>query len=587
MMYPREYQKELAKQIKGIAFNVILLKSTFDKNEFLSYQASMRSKVLAEKKAYDDAELLFYSHQLFSKSTGKASSLSEVERSLIIDLAERALIQYKADQNWLGHLEAVANMSYTLNFVMEENNNFIDEHMILALTNLRVIDLNPFFCENFIDDYSNYFNKTTNSNLKEQFHLSINVLFENWVAIGENMLKIDPKVVPMGKFELDYLDYFVRASDLPVGNITLTEEMLRHKLRTGILLDEYDGGTDPIYMIVSVLEEMHPKFEDNLELLNEVIDYLNNSLIYWEGMTLKEVIKSCSRFNSVLDDASVDKIIYLVSGVSKQKKLTGNWPKGRFAFFDVETTGLHPEGGDKIVEWAVVIVEDGEIVDREQMLVNPMRRIPPRLTQEVHGISDNMVKDKPIFADTSIRLISMIRESVIVAHKANFDARFLGYELGKIQKGIQSLKFIDSIKIAKHFHRSSANYSLGNLCHQFGIDTSGAHRAMKDVEMMYLLFDEFFKKNQAINYHMLLEIGLISTPKIDLVAACQVNNIMVTIGLEYTISYLSKNNERTTRKIRIDNIIRKNNEYILEAYCYTRLNKRSFLSSRIIGIVED
>ena len=86
---------------------------------------------------------------------------------------------------------------------------------------------------------------------------------------------------------------------------------------------------------------------------------------------------------------------------------------------------------------------------------------------------------------------------------------------------------------------------------------------------------------------MLLEIGLIKTPKIDLLAACRVNDIMVTIGFEYTISYLSKNNERTTRKIRIDNIIRKNNEFILEAYCYTRLDNRSFLSSRIIGIVEE
>lgn len=98
-----------------------------------------------------------------------------------------------------------------------------------------------------------------------------------------------------------------------------------------------------------------------------------------------------------------------------------------FAIIDVETTGLFPDGHDRVIELAIVHAdEDGRIVDRWETLVNPGRDLG---LQQKHGIRAADVLDAPAFGDIAREVAELIAGRVPVAHNASFDSRFLFAEL--------------------------------------------------------------------------------------------------------------------------------------------------------------
>ena len=124
----------------------------------------------------------------------------------------------------------------------------------------------------------------------------------------------------------------------------------------------------------------------------------------------------------------------------------------RQIFLDTETTGLDPNQGHRIIEIAAI-----EMLNRQQTnnrfhtYINPERDIDPA-AQEVHGISLDFLKDKPLFNDISDSFLSFIEGAELIIHNAPFDIGFLNMELGKIEKKKveeYSFKITDSLKLAK------------------------------------------------------------------------------------------------------------------------------------------
>jgi len=95
----------------------------------------------------------------------------------------------------------------------------------------------------------------------------------------------------------------------------------------------------------------------------------------------------------------------------------------RLAYVDLETTGGRPTR-DRITEIALVLVDDGNVVERWGSLVNPEVRIPEQI-QRLTGISPAMVEDAPVFADIIHAIIVRLEGRVVVAHNARFDTAFL------------------------------------------------------------------------------------------------------------------------------------------------------------------
>ena len=153
-----------------------------------------------------------------------------------------------------------------------------------------------------------------------------------------------------------------------------------------------------------------------------------------------------------------------------------------FVVFDLETTGFSPRF-DEVTEIGAVKIRDGRIVDRFSTFVNPMQPIPPRVVELTH-ITNDMVADADPIDVVLPRFEAFIGDSILVAHNASFDSRFIEFR----RKGKVPYPTIDTLLLARSLDIQVKNYKLGTLAKRFGINLQGAHRAVNDAEATAELF---------------------------------------------------------------------------------------------------
>ena len=141
----------------------------------------------------------------------------------------------------------------------------------------------------------------------------------------------------------------------------------------------------------------------------------------------------------------------------------------REIILDTETTGLNPFQGDKIIEIAAIELIDHISTEKKfHCYINPERDIP-ETSQQIHNISYEMVKDKPIFKDIIDEFLSFIKNDTIIIHNANFDLKFLNYELSLCGFNNLQNNVIDTLSIARSKYPGSS-VSLDSLCKRFDVD---------------------------------------------------------------------------------------------------------------------
>ncbi|MBU6339578.1 MAG: DNA polymerase III subunit epsilon [Rickettsiales bacterium] len=159
---------------------------------------------------------------------------------------------------------------------------------------------------------------------------------------------------------------------------------------------------------------------------------------------------------------------------------------------DIETTGLNPNEGHKIVEIACV-----EIINKVRSgkvfhtYVNPRRDMPAEAFA-IHGISTEFLQDKPIFDHIVHKFLDFTKDATLVIHNAAFDTKFLNHELSIL--GLEPIKkenVVDSLIIARNKFPGAQN-SLDALCKRFGIDLSKRekHGALLDTELLVDVYVE-------------------------------------------------------------------------------------------------
>lgn len=153
---------------------------------------------------------------------------------------------------------------------------------------------------------------------------------------------------------------------------------------------------------------------------------------------------------------------------------------------DTETTGLDPEDGHRIVEIAGVELMNTLPTGRVyHQYINPERSMPPDAFQ-VHGLGDDFLRDKPVFADVVEAFLAFIGDTPLVIHNAAFDMRMINAELTRLgRRALPNQQAIDTLAMAKRaFPGAQAN--LDALCRRFGVDNSGRekHGALLDCELL-------------------------------------------------------------------------------------------------------
>lgn len=162
----------------------------------------------------------------------------------------------------------------------------------------------------------------------------------------------------------------------------------------------------------------------------------------------------------------------------------------RHICLDTETTGFDPTRGDRIVEIACVETQDFMPTGRVyHQYINPMRSMPEEAFK-VHGLSEDFLKDYPVFKDISADFIKFIDSTPLVIHNAKFDMKFINYEL--TQCGLSAIpmqRAIDTLLIArKKFPGSPA--TLDALCKRFNISLKerDLHGALIDTRLLAEVF---------------------------------------------------------------------------------------------------
>ena len=155
-------------------------------------------------------------------------------------------------------------------------------------------------------------------------------------------------------------------------------------------------------------------------------------------------------------------------------------------FLDTETTGLSFKEGHRVVEIACVETKDliptGKIFHK---LINPKRSMP-NAAFEVHGFSEDFLKDKETFDMIADEFLKFVKDKKIIIHNAPFDLGFLDGELSLIKKNkIDKKLVIDSLEVARNKFPGTSN-SLDALCKKFNIDLTRRtkHNALLDCELL-------------------------------------------------------------------------------------------------------
>lgn len=163
-----------------------------------------------------------------------------------------------------------------------------------------------------------------------------------------------------------------------------------------------------------------------------------------------------------------------------------------FIAFDTETTGLDPASG-RIVEIGAVKFDRRGAIARYNVLINPEMPMPEE-AGKVNGITDAMLKDKPLIAAVFPDFFDFIGTGILVAHNAPFDINYVNAELKRAGKPPLTNKAVDTRIFAKEVFPGLSSYALQDLAVQFGITALEAHRAEDDARVCMELFEHILSR---------------------------------------------------------------------------------------------
>jgi DNA polymerase III subunit epsilon len=165
----------------------------------------------------------------------------------------------------------------------------------------------------------------------------------------------------------------------------------------------------------------------------------------------------------------------------------------RLVVLDTETTGLNPQEGHRIIEIGCVELVNRRLTGKRfHTYINPERIIDAGAI-EVHGITNQFLDDKPVFAGVVEDFIAFIQGAELVIHNAPFDVGFINYEFSRLKNQTGTVsdysKVFDTLSYARKKHPGQRN-SLDALCKRYSIDNShrDLHGALLDAEILADVF---------------------------------------------------------------------------------------------------
>lgn len=163
-----------------------------------------------------------------------------------------------------------------------------------------------------------------------------------------------------------------------------------------------------------------------------------------------------------------------------------------FAVIDLETTGFHYRGADRVIEVAIVRMRpDLTVADEFVTLLNPNRDVG---RSDIHGITASDVVHAPLFQEVAGDIASRLGDAVVVGHNLRFDLGFLAAEFRRADAAVPPLPAICTLELAYRNLADAPTRKLAACCRELGITLENAHDALGDARATALLLAAFARR---------------------------------------------------------------------------------------------
>ena len=233
----------------------------------------------------------------------------------------------------------------------------------------------------------------------------------------------------------------------------------------------------------------YPNLVSDSTLVQDTIDLLNDA---GGRAAASEIVDAVFKLSHIDDDLAGLLVADLIRNDRRFKLIDNNtvelqqdnWDTRLlkdldFVVVDVEATGAKTPP-NRLIELGAYRIRGGRIVDKFLQLVNP--EIPiPRFVVTLTGISNEMVRRQPVFADVVPQWLDFVSDSVLVAHNAPFDTSFLNHEISRVYPGHRMLNpHLCTVRLSRRVLPDIANHRLDTVADHFSIPIVSRHRAGSD-----------------------------------------------------------------------------------------------------------
>lgn len=262
-----------------------------------------------------------------------------------------------------------------------------------------------------------------------------------------------------------------------------------------------------------------------------------------------------------------------------------------FTIFDLETTGLRPETGDRVIEIAAIRIKNGDRLDSFQSLINPGGRMVSPGAFAVNQIGQGMLEAAPNTVEIMPRFLDFISDSCLVAYNAPFDLAFLLSELRLIKKQLPpGIQIADALMMAKRMLPGLERYSLWFVAKSLGLTDIQKHRALEDAELTEKVFNQLSRrlvKKGIVDFQHFISLFGLSSQLLDNINSAKIAQIQraLDLGVSLKIRYLSSAGAQLTEREVIPKAMTQDkNQIYLVGFCNLRRQERTFRIDNILHL---
>lgn len=186
-------------------------------------------------------------------------------------------------------------------------------------------------------------------------------------------------------------------------------------------------------------------------------------------------------------------------------------PEQVYAIVDIEATGGSVGADERIIQFAFVLIQNGETIHTFETLVNPGKNIP-RNIRKLTGITNNHVKKEPYFEEVAPMILTLLEDVVFVAHNVGFDYRFLNEQLKAHGFKQLNIPAVDTVELTQILYPTMDSFQLEDIAGFLGYDLEDAHDALADAKATVHIFQQLFKRA--------VKLPLVTLEKLDELATC-------------------------------------------------------------------